>query len=61
MQSHGLLSFFLLVWPLRFQSLLIIGWCYSIPKHRLRLPLDSVPFYVLVSYVNLPVYLRLSK
>ena len=50
--------FFLLVWPPRFQSLLIMGWCYYIPEHRLWLPLDSVPFYVLVSYVNLPVYLR---
>ena len=38
------LYFLLLVWPLRFQSLLIMGWCYSIPKHRLWLPLDSVPF-----------------
>ena len=29
------LSFFLLVWPPRFQSLLIMGWCCSIPEHRL--------------------------
>ena len=28
-------SFFLLVWSPRFQSLLIMGWCYSIPEHRL--------------------------
>ena len=27
--------FFLLVWPPRFQSLLIMGWCDSIPEHRL--------------------------
>ena len=46
--------FFLLVWPPRSQSLLIMGWCSSIPKHRLWLPLDSVPFYVLVSYVKSP-------
>ena len=26
---------FLLVWPPRFQSLLIKGWCCSIPEHRL--------------------------
>ena len=30
-----LLFFFLLVWPPRFQSLLIMGWCSSIPEHRL--------------------------
>ena len=28
-------SFFLLVWPPRFQSLLIMGWCSSIPEHML--------------------------
>ena len=38
------LSFFLLVWPPRSQSLLIMGWCSSIPEHRLWLPLDSVPY-----------------
>ena len=31
----GILSFFLLVWPPRFQSLLIMGWCDSIPEHRI--------------------------
>ena len=35
---------FLLVWSPRFQILLIMGWCESIPEHRLWLPLDSVPF-----------------
>ena len=39
-QSRGgihfhILSFFLWVWPPRFQSLLIMGWCYSKPEHRL--------------------------
>ena len=33
------------VWPPRFQSLLIMGWCSSKPEHRLRLPLDSVPMF----------------
>ena len=33
------------VWPPRFQSLLIMGWCSSKPKHRLWLPLDSVPIF----------------
>ena len=27
--------FFFLVWPPRSQSLLIMGWCSSIPEHRL--------------------------
>ena len=35
--------FFLLVRPPMSQSLLIMGWCSSIPKHRLRLHLDSGP------------------
>ena len=33
--DHELHSVFLLVWPLRFQSLLIMGWYCSIPEHRL--------------------------
>ena len=33
----------LLVRPPRSQSLLIMGWCSSIPEHRLRIPLDSGP------------------
>ena len=37
------LSFFLLVRPPMSQSLLIMGWCSSIPEHRLRLHLDSGP------------------
>ena len=39
--------FFLLVRPPRSQSLLIMGWCSSIPNHRLRLPLDSGPIFSL--------------
>ena len=38
-------SFFLLVRPPRSQSLLIMGWCSSIPEHRLRLHLDSGPIF----------------
>ena len=34
---------FLLVRPPRSQSLLIMGWCSSIPEHRLWIPLDSGP------------------
>ena len=33
------------VWPPRSLSLLIIGWCDSIPEHRIRRPLDSVPMF----------------
>ena len=33
--SSFFLSFFLWVWPPRFQSLLIMVWCYSKPEHRL--------------------------
>ena len=32
-----------LVWPPGSQSLLIMGWCISIPEHRLWIPLDCVP------------------
>ena len=39
--------FFLLVQPPRSQSLLIMGWCSSIPEHRLRIPLDSGPIFSL--------------
>ena len=35
---------FLLVRPPMSQSLLIMGWCSSIPEHRLRLHLDSGPY-----------------
>ena len=35
--------FFLLFRPPMSQSLLIMGWCSSIPEHRLRLHLDSGP------------------
>ena len=35
--------FFLLVRPPRSQILLIMGWCSSIPEHRLWIPLDSGP------------------
>ena len=37
------IPFFLLVRPPRSQSLLIMGWCSSIPEHRLWITLDSVP------------------
>ena len=40
-----LLLFLLWVRPPRFQSLLIMGWCYSKPEHRLWLHLDSVPIF----------------
>ena len=33
--EHLLSFFFLLVWPPRFQSLLIMGWCSYIPDHML--------------------------
>ena len=36
---------FLLVRPPRSQSLLIMGWCSSIPEHRLWIPLDSIPIF----------------
>ena len=41
----GTNTFFLLVRPPRSQSLLIMGWCSSIPEHRLRIPLDYGPIY----------------
>ena len=37
----NILSFFLLVRPPMSQSLLIMGWCSSIPEHRLRLHIGS--------------------
>ena len=55
--------FFLLVRPPMSQSLLVMGWCSSIPEHRLRLHLDSGPI-VNLSLLLLgcnPVYLRSSR
>ena len=37
--------FFLWFWPPRFQSLRIMGWYGYKPKHRIWLPLDSVPIF----------------
>ena len=45
-QKSGFFSFFfLLVRPPMPQSLLIMGWCSSIPEHWLRLHLDSGPIF----------------
>ena len=38
------------VWPPRFHSLLIMGWCSSKPDHRLWLPLDSVPMFKILCF-----------
>ena len=43
-------SFFLLVWPPRSQSLLIMVWCSSKTDHRLRIPLDSGPIFWLANF-----------
>ena len=45
--DNGIFLSFLLVRPPRSQSLLIMGWCSSIPEHRLRIPLDSGPIFSL--------------
>ena len=38
------------VWPPRFQSLRIMGWCSSKPDHRLWLPLDSIPMFKILCF-----------
>ena len=43
--SFLLFFFFFLVRPPMSQSLLIMGWCSSIPEHWLRLHLDSGPIF----------------
>ena len=48
-------SFLLWVRSLGSQSLLIMGWCSSIPEHRLWIPLDSVPIYFLGYYLYRPM------